>query len=228
MYILVCYVLYIYMHIFIIYMYTVICIICLIYVCRAIRAAGIDCIISIDTRRAVVAANAIAAGADLINDVSGEYTWYMYMRLHIYTVCTLILIYTLLCILLNMLLYTYIGGAFDPAILTVAVKTGTPMAYMHMRGLPQTMTQTQYTTYTDDIIDTVATELTERLRVGEAIGVPRWMQIVDPGIGFAKTACTSAYLLRPESLRGLRKALGGRLMMVGLSRKRFLETLLQV
>ena len=102
------------------------------------------------------------------------------------------------------------------------------MAYMHMRGLPQTMTQTQYTTYTDNIIDTVSSELTERLHAGEVIGVPRWMQIVDPGIGFAKTASASADLLRPESLRGLRTALGGKLMMVGLSRKRFLETLLQV
>ena len=111
MYILVCYVLYIYMHIFIIYMYTVICIICLIYVCRAIRAAGIDCIISIDTRRAVVAANAIAAGADLINDVSGQYPIYIY-TIYIYTYSTyvfyvivvfaytLIPLYTLLYILL--------------------------------------------------------------------------------------------------------------------------------
>lgn len=41
---------------------------------RALRTAGATCLISVDTRNAQVAREAISAGADLINDVSGEYT----------------------------------------------------------------------------------------------------------------------------------------------------------
>ena len=78
-----------------------VCIICYMYMCRAIRAACIDCIISIDTRRAVVAANAIAAGADLINDVSGQHTTCSYM--HIYCMCS----YTDICTVMYSDLYIY-------------------------------------------------------------------------------------------------------------------------
>ena len=39
---------------------------------RAMRAAGICCPISVDTRNAEVAKQAVLAGADLVNDVSGR------------------------------------------------------------------------------------------------------------------------------------------------------------
>lgn len=96
---------------------------------------------------------------------------------------------------------------------------------MHMRGTPQTMLLLENTRYDDPITD-VALELTEQLNHGLTLGIPRWAQLVDPGIGFAKDAQTSKSLLQPNELKRLRNLLGGRPMMVGLSRKRFLEKML--
>lgn len=46
---------------------------------------------------------------------------------------------------------------------------------------------------------------------------------MDPGIGFAKHAEHNIELLRPANLANLIKLLGDRPMMVGASRKRFLQ-----
>jgi dihydropteroate synthase len=76
----------------------------------------------------------------------------------------------------------------------------------------------------EDVVGVVATELAARLKDIDR-HIPRWLQLIDPGIGFAKRAEQSAELMRPESLRRLRQALGGREMAMGCSRKRVLTHL---
>jgi len=75
------------------------------------------------------------------------------------------------------------GGNFDARLLEVVADLQIPMILMHMRGTPETMqTLTDY----DDVVSDVATALLERSRAAERAGIPRWMQVLDPGIGFAK------------------------------------------
>mmetsp|Transcript_20856 Transcript_20856/g.45136 ORF Transcript_20856/g.45136 Transcript_20856/m.45136 type:complete len:540 (+) Transcript_20856:159-1778(+) len=156
-------------------------------VIRAIRAAGSRCLISIDTRKAAVATEAIAAGADIVNDVS--------------------------------------AGTHDAAMLPAVGALGVPFVAMHMRGDPSSMQAlAQY--HSGDVVGEVAAELSAQLRQLD-LHLPRWLQIVDPGIGFAKGHKQNVELLRPANLRRLKQLLGNRPLLVGLSRKRFLGTILQ-
>jgi dihydropteroate synthase len=85
---------------------------------------------------------------------------------------------------------------------------------MHMRGTPRTMAGfAQY----GDVVAEVRDELAERVAFAEACGIARERLMIDPGLGFAKTAEQSAVLLRrlPE-LAAL-----GLPIVVGASRKRF-------
>ena len=154
---------------------------------KALREAGLKCAISIDTRNSDVAKEAIEAGADIINDVT--------------------------------------GGRHDPKMLPLAAKIGVPIILMHMRGTPMTMLDDQYTSYDDVIVD-VATELNEQLAKADECGIPRWMQIVDPGIGFAKKEKENMIILKSTNLKKLKELMGDRPMMVGLSRKRFLKSII--
>jgi len=153
---------------------------------KALREAGLKCAISIDTRNSAVAREAIEAGADIINDIT--------------------------------------GGIHDPNMLPLAAEIGVPIILMHMRGNPMTMLNDQYTTY-NNVIEDVASELKQQLDKADEYGIPRWMQIVDPGIGFAKKENENLIILKPSNLKKLKSLLGDRPMMVGLSRKRFLKTI---
>jgi dihydropteroate synthase len=108
----------------------------------------------------------------------------------------------------------------------VAQKSCVPIVLMHMRGLPQTMTQSVYSTY-DDVTTDISNELNTQLaRSTQAVGLPRWMQIVDPGFGFAKSVEDSRSLMQPGNFLKFRENMQHRPVMVGLSRKRFLEHIL--
>ncbi len=133
--------------------------------------------LSIDTRKAEVAAAALDEGADLVNDVS--------------------------------------GGTFDPGMLSLCARRGVPVVLMHMRGTPETMqTLTDYA----DVRTEVAAELGLRVAAALAVGVRPEQIIVDPGLGFAKTAAQSLALLGDFSaVRAL-----GYPVMIGASRKSFL------
>ena len=56
--------------------------------------------------------------------------------------------------------------------------------------------------------------------------IPRWLQIIDLGIGFAKTFEHNMALLSPEKARNVKASLGNRTMLAGPSRKRFLGKLM--
>ncbi len=129
--------------------------------------------VSIDTRHPEVAERAIAAGADIVNDVS---------------------------------------GLADPAMRAVVAHRGAAAVVMHGRGTPETMaSQALY----EDVRREVFEELGRAVDAAEASGVPRDRILVDPGLGFAKTASQSLELLaHVGELRSL-----GYPIVVGASRK---------
>ncbi|MFD1720561.1 dihydropteroate synthase [Amnibacterium endophyticum] len=147
-------------------------------VVRGLVAAGVR--VSIDTRRASVAAAALAAGATIVNDVE--------------------------------------GGAGDPDMLAVVAGSQADYVVMHSRG--QAAADGGY----GDVVADVVTDLELRVAAAEAAGVPAHRLVVDPGIGFAKTADESWALLR--SLDVLAAAFPDTRLLVGASRKRFLGAVL--
>ncbi|MFO7561244.1 MAG: dihydropteroate synthase [Enhygromyxa sp.] len=136
--------------------------------------------ISVDTRRAAVAEVALAAGATIVNDIS---------------------------------------GLADPQMAKVVAAAGAGLVISHLRGEPATM---QDRIAFDDPLAEVGEELAAALARAEAAGVEREQILVDPGIGFGKTAEQSAALVGASELLARRT---GRPVLIGASRKRFLGTL---
>jgi len=113
------------------------------------------------------------------------------------------------------------GGTFDPLMLSVVAQHGVPFLMMHMRGTPQTMTR--HTKYESGVVEEVAANLMERSRTAAAAGIPRWLHILDPGIGFAKDHKGNLTLLKNfDMFRGL---IENYPVLVGPSRKKFLGTI---
>ena len=77
----------------------------------------------------------------------------------------------------------------------------------------------------DCVLASVESELSNTLKTAD-LHIPRWLQVIDVGIGFAKTFEHNIQLLRPENISHIKSSLGARPMLVGPSRKRFLGTLL--
>ncbi len=135
-----------------------------------------DAPLSVDTRKAAVAERALAAGADLINDVSA------------------------------------LG---DPVMASLVAEAGCPVVLMHSRGDLSTM---QRAIHFDDLLGEIRAELGAAIDRAESSGIARERILVDPGIGFGKTAEQNLALL------GALPDLGalGRPLLVGASRKSFL------
>lgn len=97
------------------------------------------------------------------------------------------------------------GGTHDPEMLGVVSSLDVPMIIMHMRGNPKTMqTMTNYSEEEGGVVVSVANKLKKRSQAAEEAGIPRWMQILDPGIGFAKDLDGNLTLMREaEELRQL-------------------------
>ena len=130
--------------------------------------------VSIDTMRASTARLAVAAGATIINDVS--------------------------------------GGLADSEMHAVVATTSADYVAMHWRTLDH-----EVPAY-ENVVRDVRTELKQRIAELLVHGVDESRIIVDPGIGFAKTASDNWQLLgHLGELVGL-----GRRVLVGVSRKRFL------
>ncbi len=129
--------------------------------------------LSVDTRRASVAALALDAGAVLVNDVT--------------------------------------AGA-DPAMLPLVAGRGVGICLMHMRGEPLTM---QDDPRYGDVVSEVTAFLEGRMAAAVSAGVSEQAIILDPGIGFGKSAAHNVALLR-----GLGAIVAlGRPVLVGVSRK---------
>ena len=138
--------------------------------------------ISIDTNRSEVAKAAIAAGADLVNDVS--------------------------------------GGTFDTEMLATIAQLQVPVILMHLRGTPATM---QQLTHYQDLIGEIISFFQQQIQTALSLGIAPHRIILDPGIGFAKTAEQSLELL--QQLGQFRDL--GFPLLVGPSRKSFIGHILQ-
>ncbi len=112
------------------------------------------------------------------------------------------------------------GGLADPRILRVAGDTGVSYVAMHWRAHSQKMQERAV--YAGGVVDAVVDELGERIEAALAAGIDPGRLILDPGLGFAKTAEHNWDLLRELS----RVQALGFPVLVGSSRKSFLGTLL--
>ena len=111
------------------------------------------------------------------------------------------------------------GGLADPRILQVVADSGAAYVAMHWRAHSTVMQQ--HASY-DDVLGEVRNELAQRLDDAVAAGIPADRIVVDPGLGFAKTADHNWQLLqRLPELNAL-----GAPVLVGSSRKSFLGSLL--
>ncbi|MFF0814595.1 dihydropteroate synthase [Rhodococcus sp. NPDC003318] len=150
-------------------------------VIRDLAAEGIA--VSVDTMRASVAAAAIEAGVDIVNDVS--------------------------------------GGRADPAMASVLADAGVPWILMHWRSEGAYVHAGGVLHY-GDVVDDVCDELMATVDTAVAAGVDPGKLILDPGLGFAKTAEHNWALLGAlPKLNSL-----GFPVLIGASRKRFLGSLL--
>jgi dihydropteroate synthase len=140
-----------------------------------------DALLSIDTTKAEVARQALAAGADIVNDISGL--------------------------------------TFDAEMVDVCAKSDCGVICMHIRGTPQTM---QADPHYDDVVAEVSSFLADRIGTLVDAGIAKHRIVIDPGIGFGKTAQHNVDLLsNVATLRDL-----GCPVLIGHSRKRFLAKVL--
>jgi dihydropteroate synthase len=104
---------------------------------------------------------------------------------------------------------------FDAGLAGVVAAAGVPLVLMHAQGTPATM---QDAPVYDDVLLDVYDWLEARIAAAEAAGIARGRIVVDPGIGFGKTAAHNLALIRGLSLfHGL-----GCPLLLGASRKRFI------
>lgn len=110
------------------------------------------------------------------------------------------------------------AGRFDRDTLPLLAGARCPLVLMHARGTPATMqADPQY----HDVVFEVTAELAERIAACVAGGIAVERLVVDPGIGFAKTAAHNVTLL--DGLAGLHAL--GRPLLLGVSRKSFIGRL---
>jgi len=111
------------------------------------------------------------------------------------------------------------GLLFDPEMPAVCREHDAGVVCMHMQGTPQTM---QNDPHYDDVVAEISAYFAARLKALEEAGIDRERVVLDPGIGFGKTAAHNLEIL---SHVGTFRALG-RPVLIGHSRKRFLQKVL--
>jgi dihydropteroate synthase len=111
------------------------------------------------------------------------------------------------------------GGLADPAMVPFVAAAHIPYVVMHWRGHSADM---QARARYDDVVGEVVTELRQRLDAVVRAGVDPDHVVLDPGLGFAKTADHNWALLgHLDALLDI-----GRPLLIGASRKTFLGRLL--
>ena len=151
-------------------------------VIRALADHG--AVVSVDTMRSDVAQAALAAGAVIVNDVS--------------------------------------GGLADEHMLPVVADAGAIYIAMHWRAPSLSMQQFAVYDAPGGVVATVREELAGRVDAALAAGIEPEQLVLDPGLGFAKTAEHNwALVRRLDEVAAL-----GFPILVGASRKAFLGALL--
>lgn len=108
----------------------------------------------------------------------------------------------------------------DPGMGEVVAKAKAPVILMHMAGTPKTMQENP--TY-EDVTRQVRDFLGKAIKRALAVGIPREMIIVDPGIGFGKTISHNLLLIKKlDILTSLDVP-----VLVGPSRKSFIKKILE-
>ncbi len=111
-----------------------------------------------------------------------------------------------------------VSGLEDPEMRLVAAEYDVPVVVMHSIDTP---VDPERDVPYDDVVEDVLDELTERVLLAEKTGLDRSQIIVDPGLGFGKSAAESFELLgRLGEFRGL-----GCPVLVGHSHKSMFELL---
>jgi dihydropteroate synthase len=112
------------------------------------------------------------------------------------------------------------GLRFDPEMATVAAESDAFLVLMHSRDTPKTMHRD---THYDDLMREVTAFLRGQARLAEEKGVQRERILLDPGLGFSKTAGQNLVLLRRQKeLLDL-----GYPLLIGPSRKSFIGKILR-
>jgi dihydropteroate synthase len=143
------------------------------------RQAGVP--LSVDTSKAEVARQALAAGAGIINDV------------------------------------TALAG--DPDMAEVVRRHDAGVILMHMQGTPATM---QNDPHYGDVVADISRFFEARLQAAADAGIAAARVVLDPGIGFGKTANHNLEILaRLDEFQRL-----GRPVCLGVSRKGFMGRVL--
>jgi dihydropteroate synthase len=146
-------------------------------------AAQVDVPISIDTYKPTVAQEALRAGANLVNDISGL-SWGAEMA-------------------------------------SVCAEAGVPLVIMHIQGTPTDM---QKSPHYDDVVDEIKSYFERQVALALKEGLPEGQIILDPGIGFGKTAQHNLEIIRRlAEFKNL-----GFPIMVGPSRKSFIGNILDL
>ena len=103
----------------------------------------------------------------------------------------------------------------EPEMLPLLCRRKAPVVLMHMRGSPRSM---QRDTRYDDLLGTILEFLGERVERAISAGMSSDRILVDPGIGFGKSAAGNLSILRqiPEL------AAVGQPILIGASRKSFI------
>lgn len=107
------------------------------------------------------------------------------------------------------------GLRFDSALARTAAGLRMPIVLMHSRKKPEDM---QKEVHYNDLFSEIVDELKQSILIARESGIPMENIIVDPGIGFAKTAGNNIEILSDVSFL----APLGRPIMVGPSRKSFI------
>ncbi len=113
------------------------------------------------------------------------------------------------------------GLRFSPDMAAIAGDRGAGVVIMHIKGTPRDMQQNPVY---DDVIGEIAEYLSEGVEIARKGGVRRDRIMIDPGIGFGKTAEHNLEILdRLDELRMI-----GCPIVLGTSRKRFIGAVLDI
>lgn len=120
------------------------------------------------------------------------------------------------------------GLGYDPGLAALATRQASPLVLLHNRsrtadpGYPPHLAAVTPLQAADDPVAVTGAEMAEQLRAGQAAGVPRWLLIADPGLGFGKAPAQSLALLRDLDKVKARAGQPWIPLVAGVSRKGFI------
>lgn len=110
---------------------------------------------------------------------------------------------------------------FDSKMPLLAAQKGVSVILMHMKGTPKTM---QINPSYEDLLSEIKSFLQEKIEAAQASGINKEKIIIDPGIGFGKSAADNLILINHlDFLEELERPI-----LIGTSRKSFLGSILNL